>query len=90
MDSLITDYAQFRRTDGTTLEIRDLSLHEQSVWEGVQIMGINPDEDTSTRGIIREAMGANPAKTWFANRKQELVKEGFTLVERDLTEIGIA
>lgn len=82
MEGLIRNYVSlWRRDAGDALEIRSLTLYEQSVWESVNLIASSRDDDRFSSGIVMEALGAEPSLRWFESRIQELVKDGFKIIE---------
>jgi len=71
----------WRKETGDALEVRWLTLYEESVWEGVRLIRSSKDEDRVSSGIVRDALGPEPSRQWFDSRIQELVKDGFTIIE---------
>lgn len=69
------------RKEANVLEVRTLTLYEASVWEKAHLIGSSQDEDRFTSGMVMDALGAEPSRQWFDSRIQELVKEGFTIIE---------
>jgi hypothetical protein len=82
MDELVRNYVSlWRKEAGDVLEVRELTLYEQSVWESVTILGSSRDDDQYSSGIIMDAQGAEPSRRWFESRIQELVKGGFKITK---------
>jgi hypothetical protein len=71
----------WRKEPRDILEVRTLTLYEDSVWEKAHLIGSSQDADRFTSGMIMDALGAEPSRKWFDSRIQELVKEGFTIIE---------
>jgi hypothetical protein len=87
MNELIRNFVSLWRKEADgILEIRELTLYEQSVWESVNLMGSAKDDDQYSSGMVMEALGAEPARLWFENRIQELVKDGFIAVKNPTYE----
>lgn len=83
MEELIRNCVSlWRKEAADVLEIRSLTLYEQSVWETVNLTNrFLWDDDRFSSGIVMEALGAEPSRQWFESRIQELVKDGFKIIE---------
>jgi hypothetical protein len=71
----------WRKEAGDVLEVRTLTLYEENVWEGAHLICSSQDEDRFTSSMVMDALGEEPSRQWFDSRIQELVKDGFTIIE---------
>jgi hypothetical protein len=80
-EQMVNAVSLWRKEAGDVLEVRSLTLYEQSVWESVNLITSSRDDDQYSSGIVMEALGAEPSRRWFDNRIQELLKDGFTIIK---------
>ena len=79
---LARDYAIFcRRGADRVLEIRSLTLFENTVVEEVRLLNSSRDDDQYSSDMIKDAIGPHASEEWFTARRQELLKDGFTLIK---------
>lgn len=69
-----------KEADGV-LEVRSLTLYEGTVWETVQLFSSSKDDDQYSSGMVKDAIGRHASEEWFAARRQELLKDGFTAIK---------
>ena len=87
MQELVRNFVSLWRKEADgVLEVRELTLFEQSVWGSVNLMSSVEDDDQYSSGMVMEALGAEPSRQWFENRIQELLKDGFTVVKNPTYE----
>jgi hypothetical protein len=87
MQELVRNFVSLWRKEADgVLEVRELTLYEQSVWESVNLMSSVKDDDQYSSGMVMEALGAEPSRQWFENRIQELLKDGFAVVKNPTYE----